>query len=76
MAQLIMIGKEWIRINPNDNMKLEYSTTQGKNWNNLYKSNIGEMLDLIVNDDEILAQTSKGLFYSTTKCRNFNRRGK
>lgn len=74
MAQLIIREKEWIRINPQDKTKLEYSTTDGKNWNSRYKSSIGDILDLIDNGKEVLAQTSKGMFYSTTECRNFNRR--
>lgn len=65
MGQMIKLGKEFIRINPEKKTKIENSTNDGGTWHTRYNGNsIGEFLDLIDNDKELLAQTSKGLYYS------------
>lgn len=65
MGQMIKLGKEFIRINPEQKAKIEYSTNDGRTWHTRYNGNSsGEFLDLVDNDKEILAQTSKGLYYS------------
>lgn len=76
MSQMINLGKELIRINPKDAQKIEYSTNDGRSWNNRYSgsSSVGGFEDLTDNGKEILATTSKGLFYSTNDGRSWNKR--
>jgi photosystem II stability/assembly factor-like uncharacterized protein len=66
MAIMIKRGKELIRINPNDDKKLEYSTDSGCNWHtrNSGSSVVVSFRDLMDYGDEILATTDSGLFYS------------
>jgi hypothetical protein len=75
MSQMINTGGELIRINPNNNHKIEYSTTSGRSWHTRYSgSSSGDFHDLTDNGKEILANTSKGLFYSTTNGRSWHKR--
>jgi len=66
-----------VRINPNDSTKMQFSADNGTNWNEMYVTNIGggQILDLTDNGDEILATTSKGLFYTKDRGYNWNKRG-
>jgi hypothetical protein len=65
MPQMIKRGKELIRINPSIKTKIEYSHTDGRSWSTRYVSHYsGDFFDLTDNGKEILATTSKGLFYS------------
>lgn len=73
---MIIKDGEMIRISPKDSKKLEYSTTNGRNWSTRFSgSSFGEFQDLNENGKEILAVTSKGLYYSTTKGRSWSKRG-
>lgn len=64
MAQLIMHGRELIRINTQEN-SVEYSTNDGRSWHRRYNgSQAGTFNDLFSNGSEIIACTSKGVFYS------------
>ena len=75
MAQMIIRGKEMIRISPKDSKKLEYSTTNGRSWSTRFSgSSMGEIQDLNENGKELLAITSKGLYYSTTDGRSWSKR--
>jgi hypothetical protein len=76
MSKMISIGKEMLRIHPENPAKLEYSTNDGHNWNLRYPGspNVGVFSDLMDNGKEILATTSKGLFYSTNDGRTWNLR--
>ena len=73
MPTMINRGKELIRINPSNTMKLEYSTNAGRTWITRYPGNnsIGQFSDLMDNGKEILSTTSKGLFYSTNEGRTW-----
>ena len=78
MGQMVNRGNEIIRICPNDEKKIEFSTNGGRNWQNRYSSvnnSCGEFYDLADNGKEILAETSKGLYFSTNEGRNWSKRG-
>ena len=76
MAQMILKGKEMIRINPTTKTKIEYSTNEGRSWMARSTStSFGNFSDLTDNGKEILANTSKGLFYSTTNGMSWHKRG-
>ena len=75
MAQMILKGKEMIRINPSTKTKIEYSTNDGRSWISRYNSNAsGDFNDLTDNGKEILGMTSKGLYYSTNEGRSWIKR--
>ncbi|TDD74636.1 hypothetical protein [Flavobacterium caseinilyticum] len=67
MSQMINIREKLIRINPSNSHKIEYSKTSVKSWHTDYSgSSYGNFSDLTDNSKEVLANTSKGLFYSAT----------
>lgn len=75
MSQMILRGKEMIRINPTNKTKIEYSTNQGRSWILRYNSSVcGDFNDLTDNGKEILGTTSKGLYYSTNDGRSWIKR--
>jgi len=76
MANMINRGKEFIRINPKDSKRLEYSINDGRSWSSRFGggSNVGEFESLTENGNEILATTSKGLFYSKNDGRSWSKR--
>ncbi len=75
MSRMIQRGRELIRINPDDDQKLEYSTNDGRTWGTRYSSaNCGDFEELLDNGREILATTSKGLYYSTSDGRAWIKR--
>ena len=63
MSQVIVVGKEMIRISPKNTRHIEYS------YNGGFK-------DLQIVDNEIIALTSKGMFYSKTQGRTWLFRSK
>jgi len=65
MGTMLNLGKELLRIDPNDPKKLQYSTNGGAGWMSRYTGGAGDFQDLTDNGKEILATTSKGLYYST-----------
>jgi hypothetical protein len=76
MAQMIIKGKEMIRINPSNKQKLEYSTNDGRTWMSRHNgSSYGDFSDLVDNGKELLATTSKGLCYSKNDGRTWMKRG-
>ena len=65
MNEMILFGGKMIRINPKDAKRLEYSNNQGRSWQTLFSGGSpGEFKGLMDGGSELLAQTSKGLFYS------------
>jgi hypothetical protein len=75
MAEMIKFGKELIRINPKNKKWIQYSITDGRTWVNRYTGSFhGEFTDLVDNDKEILAHTSKGLYYSKNSGRTWSKR--
>jgi hypothetical protein len=75
MAQMIVKGKEMIRINPTTKTKIEYSTNDGRSWmSRSTSSSYGDFSDLTDNGKEILGMTSKGLYYSTNEGRSWMKR--
>lgn len=66
MPLLIRTHRELIRINTVKNT-IESSSTEGRSWVTRFNgSSAGTFSDLLLWDGEILAITSRGLFYSTT----------
>lgn len=75
MSQMILKGKEMIRISPTTKTKIEFSTNQGRSWIARSLSTVyGDFLDLTDNGKEILGMTSKGLYYSTNEGRSWMKR--
>jgi hypothetical protein len=75
MAQMILKGKEIIRIHPANNQKVEYSSNDGRTWHTRFSGSMyGQFNDLTDNGKEILAVTSKGLYYSTNEGRTWHKR--
>ncbi|MBR8731457.1 hypothetical protein IX308_000992 [Porphyromonas levii] len=76
MSQMIVRGKEMLRISPKDSKKLEFSTNDGRTWNTRFSgaTNVGEFIDLTDVGKEVLAQTTKGLFFSKNDGRTWNKR--
>jgi len=75
---MINLGRELLRISPKDPKKLEFSTNHGRTWNTRYcgSSSVGEFIDMTEDGDELLANTSRGLFYSRNEGRVWNRRSR
>lgn len=68
MSQMIILGKEIIRICPTNACKIEYSTNNGLTWYmRNFDPNHGEFRDLVLNGSEIIALTSKGTYFSKNK---------
>ena len=64
MSQLITLGSELIRINPQNTTHLQYSYNQGRSWLDRYiGSTPGRFLDLQVAGTQIIALTAKGTYY-------------
>ena len=74
MATMLNRGKEMIRIDPNNNKKLQCSTNDGRSWTSRGTQHF-EFQDLTDNGKEILATTSKGLYVSTNEGRSWTKRG-
>ena len=73
MAQLINYGREMLSINTQKNT-VEYSTN-GCSWNSRYTgSSAGIFYGLSQFGSELLACTSKGIYYSTNEGRSWNSR--
>lgn len=65
MAEIISRKNELIRINPTKRTKLEYSRDVGRIWNGRFSNTVcGDFIDLADAGKEILATTSKGLYFS------------
>lgn len=74
MGQIVNFGREMIRINSEKN-RIEYSTNGGNSWHSRYSgSNAGEFEEITVQGNELLAQTSKGLYYSKNDGITWHRR--
>lgn len=67
MAQMILHGRELIRINTQKNY-IEYSTNDGHSWHTRYTgTHAGNFIDLLDYGSEIIACTSKGIYFSMNK---------
>lgn len=75
MGQMIQFEGELIRINPSKN-SIEYFSTNGRSWHHRASASlmVGTMNDLLGSGKELLVNTSKGLYYSTTKGRSWYKR--
>lgn len=73
MPQLISYGRELIRIGAGN--KIEFSTNDGRSWTVRYSgASAGTFRDLLAYGRELLAVTSKGIFYSTNEGRSWTSR--
>lgn len=72
---MINTGKELIRISQKKATNLEVSTNDGRTWNvRSNSSTYGDFIDLTDNGKELLAQTTKGLYFSKNDGRTWSRR--
>lgn len=72
MPKLINYGGELIRINE-EKKRIETSKDNGVNWKPRYTSTSkGEFIDLLPYGNEILAVTSKGIYFSKDGGLNWN----
>lgn len=75
MGQMINHQNELIKIEIGKN-KILASKDGGKTWNTRHSNgNYGIFQDLTDNGTEIIATTSKGLYYSKNKGQTWNKRG-
>ena len=72
---MIRLGNRLIRINPNDPRELQYSDSGGSSWSYL-TSEPFRFLSLMDNGSELLAETSDGLYYSTSEGQGWSYRGR
>ena len=64
---MILHGRELIRINTQKNY-IEYSTNDGRSWHTRYTgTHAGNFIDLLDYGSEIIACTSKGIYFSMNK---------
>lgn len=71
---MIHYGSEMLRINE-EKGTIEYSTNGGRIWSSRYTgSSTGEIESLKDNGSELLATTSKGLYYSKNAGRTWSKR--
>jgi hypothetical protein len=76
MALMILEEKQMMRISTTTKTKIEYSTNGGMIWMARSASaSYVDFQDLINNGKDILANTSKGLYYSTTDGMSWHNRG-
>ena len=72
MSQVIIVGKEMLRISPKNACHIEYSYNGGRSWLERYLgATVGQFKDLQIVESEIIALTSKGTFYSKTQGRTW-----
>lgn len=72
MSQIIVVGKEMLRISPKNPNHVEYSYNGGRSWLVRYiGSTPGAFKDLQVIGSEIIALTAKGTFYSKDQGRTW-----
>lgn len=72
MSQIIMLGKEMLRISPKNPCHIEYSYNNGRSWLARYiGSTPGAFKDLQTAGNEIIALTAKGTFYSKDQGRTW-----
>ena len=65
MSQIITAGKEFLRISPKNSCHIEYSYNGGRNWPVRYiGTTAGQFKGLQIAGNEIIALTSKGVYYS------------
>ena len=77
MSQIIVAGKEMLRISPQNACHIEYSYNGGRSWLVRYLgTTAGQFKDLQIVGNEIIALTSKGTFYSKTQGRTWLFRSK
>lgn len=70
MSLMVYKEGELLRISPRSKDEIEVSTNKGRTWISRYKgTSCGDFIDIIWAEDELLAQTTRGLYYST----NFGR---
>ncbi len=66
MPQIINYGNEMLRISAKK--MIEYSKNYGSSWHTCYSdTSCGIFLDLLSYDNEAIALTSKGIYYSNWK---------
>ena len=71
MPQIITVGRELLRINSARNI-IEFSINGGRSWApRCSSSSYGTFVDLLQFGREILACTTKGLYFSQNECRSF-----
>lgn len=72
MSQVIVVGREMLRISPKNACHIEYSYNGGRSWLVRYiGTTAGQFTDLQIVGSEIIALTSKGAFYSKTQGRTW-----
>lgn len=75
MPQMIMKDGELIRISPKNPRTIEFSANNGLVWGIRCATSIaGEFQDLVDAGHEIVAQTDRGIYYSTNSGRTWGKR--
>ena len=75
MSQLVFHEGELLRISPKNKKEIEISTNKGRSWHSRFIGGVyGDFVDLLLLEDELLAQTSRGLYYSKDMGRSWMKR--
>ncbi len=77
MSKILDLGKELIRISPQNPCRLEYSTNGGKIW--MLRCTVpltGGFLSLVNVGSELIAITTKGTYVSKTQGRTWVLKGR
>ncbi len=77
MPQMINLGKELLRIDPEKSNRLEVSRDNGRTWNTRHRYSSFDFEDLTIgNKGEILAVTSQGLKVSSDRGQTWRTRSR
>jgi len=76
MSKMIDLGDMIIRISSKDSHRLERSINGGRTWLPHWDRQLFEFRDLMDRGDELLAETSKGLYRSVNKGQSWSMRSR
>ena len=71
-TRMVQTSNEIVRINPQKANQIDYSTNGGRTWISRYTgTSCGEFIDMVIYNDELIAITSKGVYFSTSSGRTW-----
>ena len=71
-TRMVQTSNEIVRINPQKANQIDYSTNGGRTWISRYTgTSCGDLIDMVIYNDELIAITSKGVYYSTSSGRTW-----
>lgn len=78
MATMIEYKNKLLRINPTKATELQFSTNNGLSWHHRGTATpaMGNFLEIMDGENELLATCEKGLYFSTNEGLSFHRRSR